>query len=130
MIEKVKKYIFFNLLSLYGLYRFLSTILFLVYAKFAIPETEIFSGDLVNAAFIKLYLIIKFRNIIFYICIFLLLFLMELLINKYIFKNKFLINNFFILHNKLYNIFFIFGLISLFLLLIIPLIDYIHLTLR
>lgn len=124
MIRKVKKYISINLLSLYGIYIFVSTIIFLIFAKFIIPKTEIFSGNLVNINFVKLYLLIKLHNILFYTCIFLLIFLIEILINKYILKNKFLINSPFILNSKVYNIFFTFGLIALFLLLIIPLIDF------
>lgn len=127
MIRKVKKYISINLLSLYGIYRFVSTIIFLIFAKFIIPKTEIFSGNLVNINFVKLYLLIKLHNILFYTCIFLLIFLIEILINKYILKNKFLINSSFILNSKVYNIFFTFGLIALFLLLIIPLIYFLTL---
>lgn len=130
MLIKIKKYISINLLSLYGIYIFTSIVLFLTCAKFIIPETEILSGKLVNIGFIKLYLMIKLHNILFYTYTFLLLFLIEILINKYIFKNKFLIKSSFILNNKIYNIFFIFGLTALFLLLIIPLIDFFHLTLR
>ena len=127
MIRKVKKYISINLLSLYGIYRFASTIIFLIFAKFIIPKTEIFSGNLVNTNFVKLYLLIKLHNILFYTCIFLLIFLIEILINKYILKNKFLINSPFILNSKVYNIFFTFGLIAFFLFLIIPLIDFLTL---
>lgn len=130
MLIKIKKYISINLLSLYGIYIFTSIVLFLTCAKFIIPETEILSGKLVNIGFIKLYLMIKLHNILFYTYTFLLLFLIEILINKYIFKNKFLIRSSFILNNKIYNIFFIFGLTALFLLLIIPLIDFFHLILR